>query len=67
TSKEIKKIIEKESGKVYTLRHIQRLLHKMGFNLITPRTNHIRHDEKAVKKFQDGFKKNSNQPIWTIF
>ncbi|MBU1198228.1 MAG: winged helix-turn-helix domain-containing protein, partial [Nanoarchaeota archaeon] len=47
TSKEIKKIIEKESGKVYTLRHIQRLLHKMGFNLITPRTNHIRHDEKA--------------------
>lgn len=66
TSKEIKKIIETETGKVYSLRHIQRLLHKMGFSLITPRTNHIRHDEKAVEKFRSEFKKNLNDPIWNI-
>lgn len=66
TSKEIKKIIETETGKPYTLRHIQRLLHKMGFGLITPRTSHIRHDEKAVKKFRAEFKKNFNDPMWGI-
>lgn len=66
TSKEIKQIIEKEACKPYSLRHIQRLLHKMGFSLITPRTSHIKHNKEAVEKFRSEFKKNSNDPIWTI-
>ena len=66
TSKVIKKIIEKKADKIYTLRHVQRLLHKMGFNLITPRTKHIRHDKKAVEKFRSEFKKNLNEPMWGI-
>lgn len=64
TSKVIKEIIEKETGKIYTLRHVQRLLHKMGFSLITPRTKHIRHDEKSVENFRSEFKKNLNEPMW---
>jgi transposase len=67
TSKEIRKVIESKTGKFYTLRHVQRLLHKMGFSLITPRTNHIKHDQNAVDKFRDEFKKNSHEPMWSIY
>ncbi len=66
SSKEILVFIEKETGKTYTLRHIERLLHKMGFSLITPRVNHIKKDEKAQKKFREEFKKNYKTSIWTI-
>jgi len=64
TSKEVKKIIESETGRIYSLRHVQRLLHKMGFSLITPRTSHIKHDQESVDKFRDEFKKNFKEPIW---
>ncbi|MFH1101706.1 MAG: IS630 family transposase [Methanobacteriota archaeon] len=66
SSKEILIFIKKETGKTYTPRHIERLLHKMGFSLITPRVNHIKKDEKAQKKFRDEFKKNSTKSMWTI-
>lgn len=66
SSKEILLFIKKETGKTYTSRHIERLLHKMGFSLITPRVNHIKKDEKAQKKFRETFKKNSTKNIWTI-
>jgi transposase len=66
SSKEILVFIEKETGRTYTLRHVERLLHKMGFTLITPRVNHIKKDEKAQKKFREDFKKNYKKRIWTI-
>lgn len=66
SSKEILLFVKKETGKTYTPRHIERLLHKMGFSLITPRVNHIKKDEKAQKKFREAFKKNSTKNIWTI-
>lgn len=66
SSKEIMQIIEHKTNKKYTLRHTQRLLHKMGFSLITPRVSHIRKDEKAQEKFRKEFKKNSNKNIWAI-
>ena len=66
SSKEILVFIEKETGKTYTIRHVERLLHKMGFSLITPRVNHIRKDEEAQEKFRKGFKKNYKRSIWTI-
>lgn len=66
TSKVIKEIIEEKTSRIYSLRHVQRLLHKMGFSLITPRTKHIRHDKNAVEKFRSEFKKNLNEPMWGI-
>ena len=66
SSKEILQIIEHKTKRKYTLRHTQRLLHKMGLSLITPRMSHIRKDEKAQNKFREEFKKNSNRNIWAI-
>ena len=66
TSKEILVFIKKETGRTYTIRHVERLLHKMGFSLITPRVNHIRKDEEAQEKFRKSFKKNYKTSIWTI-
>lgn len=66
TSKEVLQIIENKINKKYTLRHIQRLLHKIGLSLITPRISHIRKDEKAQQKFREEFKKNSSRNMWAI-
>lgn len=66
SSKEILVFIEKEIGKTYTIRHVERLLHKMGFSLITPRVNHIKKDVKTQDKFRKEFKKNYKTSIWTI-
>ena len=66
SSKEILVFIEKETGRTYTIRHVERLLHKMGFSLITPRVNHIRKDKKAQEKFRKDFKKNYKTSMWII-
>ena len=66
SSKEVLQLIEHKIKRSYTLRHTQRLLHKMGLSLITPRVSHIRKDEKAQNKFREEFKKNSNRNIWGI-
>lgn len=65
-SKEVLQLLEKRTSKKYTLRHTQRLLHKMGFSLITPRPGHIRKDEEAQAKFRDNFKKNFSRNMWAI-
>jgi len=66
SSKEILVFIKKETGRTYTIRHVERLLHKMGFSLITPRVNHIKKDVEAQGKFREEFKKNYKTSIWTI-
>lgn len=66
SSKEILLFIENETGRTYTIRHVERLLHKMGFSLITPRVNHIKKDGKAQETFREEFKKNSKTSMWTI-
>lgn len=65
-SKEVLQLIEHKISRKYTLRHAQRLLHKMGFSLITPRVSHIRKNEKAQNKFREEFKKNSSRNTWAI-
>ena len=65
-SKEVLQLIEHKISRKYTLRHAQRLLHRMGFSLITPRVSHRRKDERAQNKFREGFKKNSNRNMWDI-
>lgn len=65
-TKQLSEIIKKEVGKEYSTRHVERIMHKLGFSLITPRTKHIKHDQDKVDKFRDEFKKNLNKNTWVI-
>ena len=66
STKEIRNLIAEEIGEIYTLRHVERIMHKLGFSLITPRTTHLRHDQEKVDAFRSEFKKNLNKPMWTM-
>ena len=66
TSKELRDIIAKEVKKPVSLRHARRILHKIGFSLITPRSQHTKNDPVKVKRFREMFKKNSDQSFWVI-
>ena len=66
STKQVKDLIHKEIGEVYSLRHIERIMHKIGFSLITPRPQHLRHDQEKVDAFRDEFKKNSNRNMWIM-
>ncbi len=66
STKQIKKFVLNEIGEDYTMRHIERIMHKLGFSLITPRPEHLRHDQEKVDKFRDEFKKNFNQSMWVM-
>jgi putative transposase len=66
STKEVRKIIHQEIGKEYSMRHVERIMHKLGFSLITPRPQHIRHDQKKVDKFRDEFKKKFNRSMWAM-
>ena len=65
-SKEVLEIIKQKTGKKYSLRHIQRILHKIGFSLITPRVNHLKKDPVAINNFREEFKKKLPRNIWSI-
>lgn len=65
-TKEVRKIVHREIGKDYSMRHIERIMHKLGFSLITPRPQHIRHEQEKVDQFRDEFKKNFNRSIWVM-
>lgn len=66
STKEIRKIVDEEVGELYSLRHVERIMHKLGFSLITPRPQHVRHDQEKVDKFRDEFKKNLRRSIWAV-
>ena len=66
STKQISDIIHQEIGETYSLRHVERIMHKLGFSLITPRPQHIRHDQDKVDKFRDEFKKNFNRSMWVM-
>lgn len=66
SSKEVLSLIENKINKKYTIRHAERLLHKMGFSLITPRVSHIRKNKEAQDNFRHEFKKNLKKSIWAI-
>ena len=65
-TKQVAGLVKQEIGKTYSLRHIERIMHKLGFSLITPRPQHIRHDQEKVDAFRDEFKKNFNRNIWAM-
>lgn len=66
STKQVKNLIHKEIGKIYSLRHVERIMHRLGFSLITPRPQHLRHDQEKVDAFRKSFKKNSNRSIWAM-
>ncbi|HLE06994.1 MAG TPA: winged helix-turn-helix domain-containing protein [archaeon] len=65
-TKQISKMIHQEVGEIYSLRHVERIMHKIGFSLITPRPQHLRHDQKKVDQFRDEFKKKSKRNTWAM-
>jgi|TARA_Y100000310_G_scaffold34225_1_gene32368 transposase len=65
STKQVAQVIEQEVGKSYSHRHVERLLHKMKFSLVTPRPQHIRHDQKKVDAFREEFKKKLRSSMWT--
>ena len=66
STKQLKGLIHKEIGKLYSLRHVERIMHKLGFSLITPRPQHLRHDQEKVDAFRKEFKKNLNRNMWIM-
>ena len=66
STKQVADIIKNEVGEAYSHRHIERIMHKMEFSLVTPRPKHIRHDQKKVDAFREEFKKNFRKSMWTM-
>lgn len=64
--KQFSDIIERETNKKYTIRHVERILHKLDFSRITPRPKHIRNDPKKVDEFRREFKKNFKNNTWVM-
>jgi putative transposase len=58
----VRDLIYQESGVTYSERHVVRLLHKWGFERITPRKEH----EKASEEEKEGFKK-TQERYWTRY
>ena len=65
-TKQFYHMIEKETGKKYSSRHVERILHRLDFSRITPRSQHIKNDPKKVNEFRQEFKKNEKQSIWIM-
>ncbi len=65
SSKKVAELLQKTTGKEYSMRHVRRILKKMNIALITPRPFHIKNDPKKVAEFRREFKKNSRRNIWT--
>ncbi len=51
-------------GVKYSMRRMQELFHKMGLNLITPRSEHTKASYAARTVYRMDFKKNSKKNIW---
>lgn len=65
-TKQLSEIIHKEIGKQYCLRHVERIMHKLGFSLIKPRSKHLKNNPQKVIEFREEFKKNLKRGTWVI-
>ena len=65
-TKQLGKIITNEVGKEYSLRHVERIMHKIGFSLIKPRPKHVKQDPRKVEQFRVEFKKNFSRNTWVL-
>jgi len=66
STKQLAGMIKKEVGREYSMRHVERIMHKLGFSLIKPRAKHIKQDPLKVEEFREQFKKNFNKNIWVL-
>jgi putative transposase len=66
STKELGNIIKEEVGRAYSLRHVERVMHKLGFSLVRPRPQHVRHDQKKADEFRDELKKNFGGNTWVL-
>lgn len=64
SSREVKNYIHQRFSISYSLRHIERILHKLGFSLIIPRPRNMKSSKKQQDDFRKNFKKNSKKNIW---
>lgn len=65
-AKEFSQIIEKKLNRKYSIRHTQRILHRLDFSRITPRPQHIKNDPKKVGQFRRDLKKNFKMSTWVM-
>lgn len=65
-AKQFSKKIESKTQKKYSDRHVMRILHKIDFSRITPRSQHIKNNPEKIKEFREEFKKNSKKSIWVM-
>lgn len=61
TVKVVRELIHKEEGILYSIRHMQRLMHAWGFGIIRPSKKHV---NKASKEEIRVFKKGLEEPLW---
>ena len=66
STKKFSTLIEQKIGKKYTHRHVERIMHKLDFSRITPRSQHIKNDPAKVAAFREEFKKNYKQNMWIM-
>lgn len=52
TTKMVMDYVEKEYGKKYTVRHMRRLLHQLGFSVQKPRPRHYKTDVAQQERFK---------------
>jgi transposase len=65
-SKQFSQMINLKTSKNYSPRHLRRILHRLDFSRITPRSQHIKNDPKKVAEFRQEFKKNLKRSIWVM-
>lgn len=64
TTKMAMEFIRENFGVDYGMRQVQKLFHKAGLSLITPRSQHSKSSYAARYIYKEEFKKNSKKNIW---
>ncbi|MBI2144385.1 transposase [Candidatus Woesearchaeota archaeon] len=65
-TKHFSDLIGEKVKRKYSTRHVRRLLHKLDFSRITPRSKHIKNDPEKVQLFREDFKKNLKRSTWVL-
>ncbi len=65
-TKQFSDMISEKTNTQYSPRHLRRILHRLNFSRITPRSQHIKNDPKKVAEFRDEFKKNLKMNTWVM-
>ena len=66
STKQFSQMINSRTNKNYSPRHLRRILHKLDFSRITPRSQHIKNDPEKVAAFREEFKKNLKTNTWVM-